>query len=246
MNFLHHPGNHWDICHDIRVYPAKIVIRSDYITRSSSMKHRLLTILFVTVLCCVPSSHARSGAVPGTTILFFGDSITAGYGLDLEQAFPAIIEDIADADGYNVEAVNAGVSGETSAGGVRRIDWVLQRPFDIFVLELGGNDALRGVEPENTKENLQRIIDKVSENRPESVIVLAGMEAPPNMGEDYILEFRQVFRDLAENNEVIFIPFILEGVAGEPDLNQADGVHPTAEGHRIIASHVWPYLEPLL
>jgi len=180
------------------------------------------------------------------TILFFGDSITAGYGLDPAQAFPALIEDRADSLGLAVEAVNAGVSGETSAGGVRRVDWILQRSFDIFVLELGANDGLRGIDPDHTRDNLQQIMDKVREGRPEATIVLTGMEAPPNMGEDYIREFRQIYRDLAESNDVVFMPFILEDVAGEPDLNQADGIHPTAEGHRVIAGNVWKVIEPLL
>ncbi len=180
------------------------------------------------------------------TILFFGDSITAGYGLDIEQAFPALIQEKADSLDYRVDAVNAGVSGETSAGGLRRVDWILQRPFDIFVLELGGNDGLRGVDPDHTRENLQQIIDKVSSERPAAQIVLTGMEAPPNMGNSYISSFRQIYYDLAESNDVIFMPFILEDVAGEPELNQPDGIHPTAEGHRIIASNLWEVLEPLL
>lgn len=182
----------------------------------------------------------------GITILFFGDSITAGYGLDIEQAFPALIGAKADSLGYEVEVVNAGVSGETSAGGLRRVDWILQRPFDIFVLELGANDGLRGMDPDYTRENLQGIIDKIFKKRPDVRIVLTGMEAPPNMGDEYTLEFRQLFRDLAASNEVTFMPFILEDVAGEPDLNQADGIHPTAEGHRIIAGNVWDILEPML
>ncbi len=182
----------------------------------------------------------------GITILFFGDSITAGYGLDIEQAFPALIGAKADSLGYEVEVVNAGVSGETSAGGLRRVDWILQRPFDIFVLELGANDGLRGMDPDHTRENLQGIIDKIFKKRPDVRIVLTGMEAPPNMGDEYTLEFRQLFRDLAASNEVTFMPFILEDVAGEPDLNQADGIHPTAEGHRIIAGNVWDILEPML
>ncbi len=190
--------------------------------------------------------HPKSSGSGGITILFFGDSITAGYGLDMEQAFPALIEAKADSLGYAVEAVNAGVSGETSAGGLRRVDWILQRPFDIFVLELGANDGLRGVDPDHTRNNLQQIMDKVRANRPDIHIVLTGMEAPPNMGENYIRSFRQIYSDLADNNDVTFMPFILKDVAGEPSLNQPDGIHPTAEGHRIIAGNVWEILEPLL
>lgn len=181
-----------------------------------------------------------------TTILFFGDSITAGYGLNADQAFPALIADRADSLGYDIETVNAGVSGETSAGGLRRVDWILQRPFDVFVLELGGNDALRGIDPEHTRENLHQIILKVSEERPETQIVLAGMEAPPNMGQEYSQSFRNIYPYLAERHDVAFMPFILDGVAGEPELNLPDGIHPTAEGHRIIADNLWQVLEPLL
>lgn len=180
------------------------------------------------------------------TILFFGDSITAGYGLDPEQAFPARIQERADSLGLPVETVNAGVSGETTAGGLRRVDWILQRPFDIFVLGLGGNDGLRGLDPGHTRENLQKIMDKVRDQNPRVKIVLAGMEAPPNMGDDYTRRFREVFRDLADANDVVFMPFLLEDVAGIPKRNMSDGIHPTAGGHRIIAGNVWKVLEPLL
>lgn len=179
-------------------------------------------------------------------ILFFGDSITAGYGLDPDVAFPAIIQGKIDERGLSYKVTNSGVSGETSAGGLRRIDWVLQQPIDIFVLELGGNDGLRGLDPSATKQNLQGIIDKVSETYPDAEIILTGMEAPPNMGSSYTEEFRQIFAELADENDVRFLPFILEGVAGDPDLNLADGIHPTEEGHRILAENVWEVLEPLL
>ena len=180
------------------------------------------------------------------TILFFGDSITAGYGLDEDDAFPALIQQKIDSLGLNYNVVNAGLSGETSAGGLRRIDWVLQQPVDIFVLELGGNDGLRGIEPASTKENLQGIIDKLEDKYPESVIVLTGMQAPPNMGQDYTESFHQIFHDLADNNDILFLPFILEGVAGDPDLNLPDGIHPTEEGHKILAENVWDILQPVL
>ncbi len=179
-------------------------------------------------------------------IVIFGDSITAGYGLDLDQAFPARIQEKVDEEGWNAEIVNAGVSGETSAAGLRRIDWVLQRGMDIFVLELGGNDGLRGIDPEVTKNNLQQIMDKVSERYPDAKIVLAGMEAPPNMGDHYTRRFREVFLELAEENQVVFMPFILEDVGGISELNQSDGIHPTEEGHKIIADNLWEYLKPLI
>lgn len=180
------------------------------------------------------------------TILFFGDSITAGYGVDSEDAFPALIQSRLDSLQYNYRAVNAGLSGETSAGGLRRVDWVLQQSVDIFVLELGGNDGLRGVDPANTKKNLQGIIEIVQEKNPNIELILTGMEAPPNMGQDYTDAFRQVYIDLANENDVLFIPFILEGVAGNPELNLPDGIHPTEEGHKIVADLVWDTLYPLL
>jgi len=179
-------------------------------------------------------------------ILIFGDSIAAGYGLDPELAFPARIQQKIDQMGWGHHVVNAGVSGETSAGGVRRVGWVLQQRVDLFVLELGGNDALRGVDPMDTRENLQQILDRVVERWPEAVRVLAGMEAPPSMGEAYVQQFREIYRELDQRNDLVFIPFILDGVAGEPALNLEDGIHPTAEGHERIAEIVWEVLEPLL
>ncbi len=180
------------------------------------------------------------------TILFFGDSITAGYGLDEEQAFPALIQQKIDSLGAEHNVVNAGLSGETTAGGARRVDWILQQEIDIFVLGLGGNDGLRGIDPANTKENIETIISKVKEKNPEIEIVLAGMEAPPNLGVQYTNRFRQLFSDVAEQYELTFIPFLLDDVAGIRELNQPDGIHPTAEGQQIIADNIWDYLKPFL
>lgn len=180
------------------------------------------------------------------TILFFGDSITAGYGLDEEQAFPALIQQKIDSLGAEHNVVNAGLSGETTAGGARRVDWILRQEMDIFVLGLGGNDGLRGIDPANTKENLETIISKVKAKNPDIKIVLTGMEAPPNLGEQYTNRFRQLFSDIAEQYELTFIPFLLEGVAGDRELNQPDGIHPTAEGQQIIADNIWEYLKPML
>lgn len=181
-----------------------------------------------------------------STVLFFGDSITAGYGVDTEDAFPALIQSKLDSNNYHYRAVNAGLSGETSAGGLRRVEWVLQQSVDIFVLELGGNDGLRGVDPEDTKRNLQGIIDIVRKKDPKILLILTGMEAPPNMGQEYTNAFKQVYRDLALENDLLFIPFILEGVAGNPELNLPDGIHPTEEGHKIVADLVWNTLYPHL
>jgi len=164
------------------------------------------------------------------TILFFGNSLTAGYGLDdPSAAFPALIQVRIDSLGLPYSVVNAGVSGETSSGGNSRIDWILKQPVDLFILELGANDGLRGIPIEETKKNLQAIIDKVKTKNKDVKIILAGMLVPPNMGPDYSKAFKELFPELAKKNETLFIPFILEGVAGEEKLNQGDGIHPTVQ-----------------
>jgi acyl-CoA thioesterase-1 len=180
------------------------------------------------------------------TILFFGDSITAGYGLDPSLAFPALIQNKIDEKALAYKVVNSGLSGETSAGGLRRVDWVLQQAVDIFILELGGNDGLRGLDLDQTKSNLQGIIDKVNARYPQATLILAGMEVPPNLGVDYRNQFREMYRQLSQENELVFIPFILDGVGGIPELNLADQIHPNADGHKIVADLVWDTLEPLL
>lgn len=205
-----------------------------------------MRLLKVASICLLLVSFTKSYAQEDNTILFFGDSITAGYGLEPDQAFPALIQEKIDSLGLNYNVVNAGLSGETTAGGLRRVDWILQQEIDIFVLELGGNDGLRGIDPNNTRMNLQGIIEKVQQTYPNAEIILTGMEAPPNLGDMYTGAFRNVFRELAAENDVIFIPFILEGVAGIPNLNQPDGIHPTAEGHKILAENIWDALKPVL
>ena len=179
-------------------------------------------------------------------ILFFGDSITAGYGLDEEQAFPALIQERIDSLGWNFNVVNAGLSGETSAGGLRRVDWMLRQDFSIFVLELGGNDGLRGIDLESTKKNLEEIIEKVRNKKPDAKIILTGMQVPPNLGPDYTSQFKEMYPEIAEEKNVTLIPFLLEEVGGNPELNQADGIHPTVKGHKIIAETVWETLKPIL
>ncbi|MEO6347797.1 MAG: arylesterase [Aquaticitalea sp.] len=181
------------------------------------------------------------------TILCFGDSITAGYGLDdVNDAYPAILQHTIDSLDLNYTVINSGVSGETSAGGKSRIDWVIKQTPTIFLLELGANDGLRGVPLSETHSNLQSIIDVVREKSPETTIILAGMELPPNMGQDYTTEFRQLFVDIAEKNSLKFIPFILKDVGGIASLNQGDGIHPNVEGHKIVANTVWEALKPLV
>ena len=180
------------------------------------------------------------------TILFFGDSLTAGMGLEEDEAFPAIIQEKIDSLDLPYQVVNAGLSGETTAGGRNRIDWVLNQDVEVFVLELGANDGLRGVPLEETRRNLKAIIDKVREKNPDIEIILAGMQIPPNMGREYASGFKSIFPELAEENDVHLIPFLLEDVGGVPELNQNDGIHPTAEGQRILANNVWEVLKPVL
>ncbi|MCC5920778.1 MAG: arylesterase [Cyclobacteriaceae bacterium] len=180
------------------------------------------------------------------SILFFGDSITAGYDLDEEDAFPGIIQSKIDEKGLPYRVVNAGLSGDTSASGKKRLDWFLEDEPKIFILELGANDGLRGLPLSETKKNLITIIDQVRAMNEEMIIFLAGMQIPPNMGQEYTTEFQKMFPQIAEEKEVLLIPFLLEGVAGDPDLNLPDGIHPNEEGHRILANTVWQQLEPVL
>lgn len=200
----------------------------------------------VAAICLSLIAFNTMSALGQKNILMFGDSITAGYGLDEDQAYPALIQEKIDSLGLNHNVVNAGLSGETTAGGARRVDWILQQEIDIFLLGLGGNDGLRGIDPENTKKNLETIINKVWEKDEEIEIILAGMQAPPNLGEQYTTRFRDVFIEVADKYEVVFMPFLLEDVAGIDELNQPDGIHPTAEGQQIIADHIWTLLNPLL
>ncbi|MGI4872781.1 MAG: arylesterase [Janthinobacterium lividum] len=180
-------------------------------------------------------------------ILFFGDSITAGLGVDPEEAYPALIQAKVDSTHLPYTVVNAGLSGETTAGGRSRIKWVLGRqPVRVFVLELGGNDGLRGIPLTSTRQNLQAIIDTVRRLSPQAKIVLAGMQIPPNMGPAYTADFKKLYTETATKNHLVLIPFLLEGVGGIPRLNQRDGIHPTPEGHKIVARTVWRTLQPLL
>ena len=181
------------------------------------------------------------------TILFFGNSLTAGLGLDSpDLSFPGLIQQRIDSLQLPYRVINGGLSGETSSGGNERIDWLLNQQIDIFVLELGANDGLRGIPTKETHQNLQHIIDKVKSTYPACKLVLAGMMVPPSMGSDYGREFNAIFPALAKDNAMALIPFLLEGVAGETTLNQGDGIHPTAAGHQIVADNVWRVLEPLL
>jgi acyl-CoA thioesterase-1 len=179
-------------------------------------------------------------------ILFYGDSLTAGYGLSTEEAFPALVEKKLNKTEKVAKVINAGLSGETSAGGLTRLDWVIRQHIDVFVLELGANDGLRGLPLEQTRKNLQQIIDKVKAKFPQVKIVIAGMMVPPNMGPEYTTNFRKIFPELAKKNNATLIPFLLQDVAGNEKLNLSDGIHPNPEGHKIVADNVAKALEPLV
>lgn len=192
------------------------------------------------------ASEQTDGQPHRPTIVILGDSLAAGYGLDPSEAFPALLQKKVDDAGLKFSVVNAGVSGDTSAGGLRRIDWLLKRRVDVLVLELGGNDGLRGIPATATKTNLQVIIDRTKRKYPQTRIVIAGMQMPPNMGAEYMAAFAKVFPDLAKTNNAALIPFLLEGVGGKPELNLPDLIHPTAEGQKIVAENVWKVLKPIV
>ena len=192
------------------------------------------------------SPDPRETSVPAPVILFVGTSLTAGYGLDPADAYPARIQEKLDQAGLRYRVVNAGVSGETSAGARRRIDWLMAQPVAILVLETGANDGLRGLDPGDARANIQAIFDRAKQQAPPPKLMLIGMAAPPNLGSRYARAFSTIYPELAKENGAVLVPFLLEGVAGIPRLNLPDGVHPTPEGHRMMAETVWKYLQPML
>jgi acyl-CoA thioesterase I len=196
----------------------------------------------------LPATAADSlaGSIRTPVVLFFGTSLTAGLGLDPEQAYPSLIEKKAQAEGIPIKVVNAGLSGETTAGAVRRIDWVLRTPTDLVVIEAGANDALRGLSPEEARANLESLIAAVKAKQPQAKIALIQMEAPPNYGVSYTRSFRAIYSEVAAKEKVALLPFLLNGVAGIPRLNQPDGVHPNLTGERIVADNVWKALKPVV
>ena len=210
------------------------------------MAAALLLLAHVTPLNWALSSPQLASDGTRSTIVILGDSLAAGYGLDLSEAYPTLLQKKIDEVGLKFSVINAGVSGDTSAGGLRRIDWLLKRRVDVLVLELGGNDGLRGIPVTATRTNLQAIIDRTKQKYPQAQIVVAGMQMPPNMGADYTTAFAKIFPDLAKANQAALIPFLLEGVGGKPELNLPDLIHPTAEGHKIVAENVWKVLKPVL
>ena len=182
-----------------------------------------------------PSARARR-----PTVVFLGTSLTAGLGLEPEEAYPALLQERIDSAGLPFQVVNAGLSGETSAGALRRTEWLLRQPIDVLVLETGANDGLRGLNVDSTKANIQAIISRVLAAKPATRILLVQMEAPPNLGTGYTSRFRAMFPDLARENNVGLLPFLLDGVAGVRNLNQGDGIHPSVEGAQRVADNLWP------
>ena len=229
------------------------------------MKRALPSLVVAALAACGPTEAPRSEAPPAEdssvvvasgpevppddtpVVVFLGTSLTAGFGLERDaDGYVARLEALADSAGLPFRAVNAGVSGETSAGGLRRLDWALRSPFDVLFLELGANDGLRGQDPGALEANLREIVAKARARYADARIVVAGMEAPPNLGPSYTSAFREVFPRVAADTDAALVPFLLDGVAGVPTLNQGDRIHPTAEGHRIVARNVWPVLEAVL
>lgn len=202
--------------------------------------------------CDQPGERPTPGAAPASTVaggpsvVFLGTSLTAGLGVEPEQAFPALIQRKIDSAGLAYRVVNAGVSGETSAGARRRVEWLLREPVAVLVIETGANDGLRGLPPDSLRANIQAIFDRVSELQPAAKLVLVGMQVPPNYGRDYSRQFQALYRDLARANDAELVPFLLDGVGGVADLNQPDGIHPTAEGQQVMAETVWQVLAPVL
>ena len=219
------------------------------------LKFQILIVLFLLVIGCTSKNenitreeiNAEKNPVSDKQlILFFGNSLTAGYGIEQEDAFPGLVAQRIDSLGLDYNVINGGLTGETTASGLSRMDWFLEEEPEIFILELGGNDGLRGIEVSETKKNLKAMINLVRVKYPKTKILLAGMQIPPNMGQAYSTGFQKIFPEIAEEENVSLIPFLLEGVAGEANLNLPDRIHPTEEGHQIVFETVWKYLEPLL
>src|ERR1700722_14917348 len=226
---------------------GEVLARPRFSYYPDGMKWFLSFALAIFVICpFVTIGGPVTSAPERKTIVVLGDSLAAGYGLDPSEAFPALLQSKIDAAGWNFTVINAGLSGDTTAGGLRRMDWLLKRKMDVLVMELGGNDGLRGISPAATRTNLQAIIDHARQKNPQIQIIVAGMQMPPNMGEEYNQAFQKIFPDIAKTNDAALIPFLLEGVGGHPDLNQPDHIHPTAEGDKIVAENVWKILAVVL
>ena len=217
------------------------------VLKPASLLRVVLQLAVLAAGCLFASQNGRGDvATNRQTIVILGDSIAAGSGVELSDAFPSLLQQRIDERKLPYAVVNAGVSGDTTAGGVRRMPWLLKRKIDVLVIELGGNDGLRGIAPEETRANLEKIIELARAKYPAVKIVLAGMQMPQNMGEEYTRRFQEVFRGVAKSKKTALIPFVLEGVGGRPDLNLPDRIHPNPDGHKIVASNVWAVLGPML
>jgi acyl-CoA thioesterase I len=205
---------------------------------------RLFHLVFAVALLI--SASASSLAAEAKRIVVLGDSIAAGFGVDPDEAYPALLQQKIDEAKLPYTIINAGVSGDTTAGGLRRVNWVLRQPVDILILELGGNDGLRGLAVSDTRANLQAIIDRARQKHPKIKILLAGMKMPANMGAEYTADFEKIFPEIAQKNKTALIPFLLENVGGKADLNLPDRIHPTPAGHQLVTQNIWPHLKPLL
>ncbi len=213
-----------------------------------------LSCLLVSGIGAAPPDSAPAGGGPRAaaeirgdrkTLVVLGDSLAAGYGVDPSEAYPAVLQQMIDHAGGGFRVVNAGVSGDTSAGALRRIDWQLRRPIDVLLIEIGGNDGLRGQSPQALRTNLIALIERARQKQPGTLVVLAGMKMPPNMG-TYAADFERVYPEVARTEHVSYVPHLLDGVGGVPAMNQADGIHPTPEGHRQVATNIWAVLGPAL
>lgn len=200
---------------------------------------------FALILCLFTACNIQAQD-QASRVVFLGDSITAGYGLKKSEAYPAIIQKLAKADGHTIKIINAGLSGDTTSGGVRRIKVLAKQPIDLLVIALGGNDGLRGIPAKVSGKNLETIIDLVRKKQPDVKILLTGMQMPENMGKAYTESFREVFGEIATRKKVTTLPFLLEGVAADKNLNLPDGIHPNVKGQAIVAAHVYKAMLPLL
>lgn len=207
-----------------------------------------MSFIWFRILLLVGLSALAVRGADTRTIVFFGDSLTAGYGLSdpTSEAYPALIQERIDAEKLPWRAVNAGLSGETTSGGLRRVDWILRQPVDLFVLALGGNDGLRGIDPAVSRDNLIKILERVRAKYPHAKLVLAGMQIPPSMGADFARDFERMYPEVARKYNATLIPFLLDGVGGQLELNLPDRIHPNPRGHALIAETTWKVLRPLL
>lgn len=217
-----------------------------YKSGSGKRMGRILLLFSMIVFDLFPGQLNAQARPEPIRVLFFGDSLTAGYGLDPGQAYPALVQEKIDGAGLRARVQVGAVSGDTSAGGLRRIDWMLRQPVDVFVLALGANDGLRGVDPAATGENLAKILERVQAKYPDAALVVAGMRLPPSLGESHVEAFEAIYPDLAKTHDATLIPDLLKGVGGVVALNLPDRIHPNAKGHKILADTVWAGIEPIL